>query len=180
MSKTLGARPGFENLTRPVSGLKSVLQTVARLNCTLCLVRQAFHASRGATRVRAVWTTPSVPKGMSIPFHRPGDGHTSLARCVKRLLICNRFTSAMGACFPMVLPTHRMGVAGRDQRNASYKVKQIMTDKGGEFINDAIAHWYKAHGIEHVKVGPKSSQLILCERTHQSLVAMTKAAMYQA
>ena len=55
-----------------------------------------------------------------------------------------------------------------------------MTDKGGKFVNDAIARWYTTHGIEHVKVGPKSSQLILCERTHQSLVAMTKAAMYQA
>ncbi|OWY99509.1 Integrase, catalytic core protein, partial [Phytophthora megakarya] len=35
-------------------------------------------------------------------------------------------------------------------------------------------------GIEHVKVGPKSSQLNLCERTHQSIVEMTKSMMHHA
>ncbi|KAE9026916.1 hypothetical protein PR002_g10794 [Phytophthora rubi] len=40
--------------------------------------------------------------------------------------------------------------------------------------------WYKMQGIEHVLVGPKSSQLNLCERTHQSLVEMMKASMHDA
>ncbi|KAE9138475.1 hypothetical protein PF010_g950 [Phytophthora fragariae] len=61
-----------------------------------------------------------------------------------------------------------------------YKVYQILTDKGGEFVNTEMEPWYKAHGIEHVLVGPKSSQLNLCERTHQSLVEMMKASMHDA
>ncbi|KAE9215240.1 hypothetical protein PF002_g17430 [Phytophthora fragariae] len=61
-----------------------------------------------------------------------------------------------------------------------YKVYQILTDKGGEFVNTEMESRYKAHGIEHVLVGPKSSQLNLCERTHQSLVEMMKASMHDA
>ncbi|GMF51260.1 unnamed protein product [Phytophthora fragariaefolia] len=49
-----------------------------------------------------------------------------------------------------------------------------------EFVNDAMEAWYRAHGIEHIRVGPKSSQLNLCERTHQSIVEMTKAFMHHA
>ncbi|KAE9322089.1 hypothetical protein PF001_g4579 [Phytophthora fragariae] len=43
-----------------------------------------------------------------------------------------------------------------------------------------MAAWYRAHGIEHIRVGPKRSQLNLCERTHQSIVEMTKALMHHA
>lgn len=61
-----------------------------------------------------------------------------------------------------------------------HKVQQVLTDKGGEVVNDAMDEWYRAQGIEHVLIGPKSSQLNLCERTHQSLVEMTKATMHEA
>ncbi|KAE8892612.1 hypothetical protein PF003_g23223 [Phytophthora fragariae] len=73
--------------------------------------------------------------------------------------------------------------AGRSKRGVNritYLVQQVCTDKGGEFVNDAMAAWYRAHGIEHIRVGPKSSQLNLCERTHQSIVEMTKASMHHA
>lgn len=56
-------------------------------------------------------------------------------------------------------------------------VQQVITDKGGEFVNTEIETWYSTHGIEHVKVGPKSSQLNACERTHRSLGDMTKTKM---
>uniref|UniRef100_H3GP40 Integrase catalytic domain-containing protein n=1 Tax=Phytophthora ramorum TaxID=164328 RepID=H3GP40_PHYRM len=73
--------------------------------------------------------------------------------------------------------------AGRSKRGVNrikYLVQQVCTDKGGEFVNDAMAARYRAHGIEHICVGPKSSQLNLCERTHQSIVEMTKASMHHA
>ncbi|KAE9033053.1 hypothetical protein PR001_g10331 [Phytophthora rubi] len=73
--------------------------------------------------------------------------------------------------------------AGRSKRGVNrikYLVQQVCTDKGGEFVNDAMAAWYRAHGIEHIRVGPKSSQLNMCERTHQSIVEMTKASMHHA
>ncbi|KAE9310895.1 hypothetical protein PR003_g20157 [Phytophthora rubi] len=62
----------------------------------------------------------------------------------------------------------------------THKVMQVLTDKGGEFVNEAMEAWYNSRGIEHIQVGPKSSQLNLCERTHQSLVEMTKAMMEQS
>jgi hypothetical protein len=52
-------------------------------------------------------------------------------------------------------------------------VQIVLTDKGGEFVNREIDDWYKARGIEHVKVGPKSSHLNPVERQHQSLGDMT-------
>ncbi|KAE8880405.1 hypothetical protein PF010_g30251 [Phytophthora fragariae] len=70
--------------------------------------------------------------------------------------------------------------AGRNKSRAPYTVKRVWTDKGGEFVNTEMADWYVAQGIEHVRVGPKSSQLNLCERTHQSLIAMVKATMEHA
>ncbi|DAZ98944.1 TPA: hypothetical protein N0F65_001383 [Lagenidium giganteum] len=56
--------------------------------------------------------------------------------------------------------------------------QRVLTDKGGEFVNDDIDSWYAARGIEHIKVGPKSSHLNPCERAHQSLIEMTKAQMH--
>jgi hypothetical protein len=70
--------------------------------------------------------------------------------------------------------------AGRAVEEVSFEVKQVLTDKGGEFVNIAMKDWYASQGIEYIRVGPKSSQLNLCERTHQSLVEMTKATMLQA
>ena len=52
------ARVSFEK--RTLTGAKS--------GCTNCLVRQEFHASRGATRVRVVSTTLSASKGICTPF----------------------------------------------------------------------------------------------------------------
>ena len=70
--------------------------------------------------------------------------------------------------------------AGRYISNCSYKVKQVLSDKGREFCNDAMEAWYRSKGIVHVKVGPKGSQLNLCERTHQSIEGMTKSTMAHA
>lgn len=56
----------------------------------------------------------------------------------------------------------------------------MWTDNGGEFVTDAMDAWYGSHRIEPIRVGPKSSQLNLCERTHQSIVEMTKASMHHA
>ena len=70
--------------------------------------------------------------------------------------------------------------AGRYISNCSYKVKQVLSDKGREFCNDAMEAWYRSKGIVHVKVGPKGSQLNLCERTHQSNEGMTKSTMAHA
>ncbi|OWZ11591.1 Integrase, catalytic core protein [Phytophthora megakarya] len=44
----------------------------------------------------------------------------------------------------------------------TYKIKQVLTDKSGEFVSEAMETWYHSRGIEHVQVGPKSSQLKLC------------------
>ena len=59
---------------------------------------------------------------------------------------------------------------------SSVPVQHVLTDKGGEFVNDGIDTWYAVKGIVHLKVGSKSSQLNPCERAHQTLVTMTKAA----
>ena len=80
---------------------------------------------------------------------------------------------------------HTMGVwaerqAGRHISNCSYKVKQVLSDKGGEFCNDAIEAWYSSKGTVHAKIRPKSSQLNLCEWTHQSIEGMTKSTMAHA
>ena len=59
-------------------------------------------------------------------------------------------------------------------------MKQFLTDKGQEFCNDTIQQWYRKKGIVHTKVGPHASQLILVERTHQTIVAMVKTMISQA
>ncbi|OWY91894.1 Transposon Polyprotein integrase, partial [Phytophthora megakarya] len=64
--------------------------------------------------------------------------------------------------------------------NEKFPVQRVLTDKGCEFVNTAIEHWYAARGIEHIKVGPRSSHLNPCERTHQSLMEMTKVQMQAA
>ncbi|OWZ18824.1 hypothetical protein PHMEG_0007031 [Phytophthora megakarya] len=64
--------------------------------------------------------------------------------------------------------------------NEKFPEQRVLTDKGGEFVNTAIEYWYAARGIEHIKVGPKSSHLNPCERAHQSLIEMTKVQMQAA
>ncbi|GMF52579.1 unnamed protein product [Phytophthora fragariaefolia] len=54
-----------------------------------------------------------------------------------------------------------------------------LTSKSSTVVNHHLKK-YVLWGIEHIRVGPTSSQLNLCERTHQSLVEMTKATMLQA
>ncbi|KAG2776283.1 hypothetical protein PC129_g6400 [Phytophthora cactorum] len=79
-----------------------------------------------------------------------------------------------------VLWAERQAGRQRGESERTKNVQQVLTDKGGEFVHGEMESWYKAHGIEHVLVGPKSSQLNLCERTHQSLIGMTKAIVHQA
>lgn len=67
-----------------------------------------------------------------------------------------------------------------DHGVVKYPVKQVLTDKGGEFVNQEMKLWYATHGIEHIQVGPHSSQLNPCERAHQTLISMTKAMMQQS
>lgn len=59
-------------------------------------------------------------------------------------------------------------------------VRQVLTDKGQEFCNGAMAKWYKKKGVVHTKVGPNASQLNPVERTHQTLVDMVKTMMHQS
>ncbi|GMF43837.1 unnamed protein product [Phytophthora fragariaefolia] len=59
-------------------------------------------------------------------------------------------------------------------------VRQVLTDKGQEFCNGAMAKWYKKKGIVHTKVGPNVSQLNPVERTHQTLVDMVNTMMHQS
>ncbi|KAJ8546882.1 hypothetical protein ON010_g11353 [Phytophthora cinnamomi] len=67
-----------------------------------------------------------------------------------------------------------------EQDEAIGPVKQVLTDKGAEFCNKTIEHWYATKGIVHTKVGPKSSQLNLVERTHQTLIGMVKTMMHDS
>ncbi|POM77591.1 Integrase catalytic core protein [Phytophthora palmivora] len=59
-------------------------------------------------------------------------------------------------------------------------VKEVLTDKGKEFCNNTIERWYADKGIVHTKVGPKSSQLNLVGRTHQTLISMVKTMMHDS
>ena len=51
MSKTLNAKPDFNDLTQIALSLKKELQPVQKSDCIGCLVRQDFHASSGQGRV---------------------------------------------------------------------------------------------------------------------------------
>ena len=59
-------------------------------------------------------------------------------------------------------------------------LKQVLTDKGQEFLNKAMAQWYQKRGIVHTRVGPNVSQLYLVERTHQNIIGMVKTMTYQS
>lgn len=63
------------------------------------------------------------------------------------------------------------------QFGPDYPVRRVITDGGGEFNNEAITNWYAKKGIMYVINPPHSSQLNLCERTHQTLTGMAKAMM---
>ncbi|DBA00477.1 TPA: hypothetical protein N0F65_002720 [Lagenidium giganteum] len=61
-----------------------------------------------------------------------------------------------------------------------FPVQRVLTDKGGEFVNKDMKEWYAARGIQHIKVGPKSSHLNPCERAHQSLNDYVKTQMHRS
>ncbi|KAG6612762.1 Integrase, catalytic core protein [Phytophthora cinnamomi] len=62
--------------------------------------------------------------------------------------------------------------SSHEQDEAIGPVKQVLTDKDAEFCNKTIERWYATKGIVHTKIGPKSSQLNVVERTHQTLNGM--------
>ena len=62
-------------------------------------------------------------------------------------------------------------------KKIEYPVFQLLTDKGGEFASAEFKLWLKDRGIEHVKVGPASSQQNPCERVHRPLMEMTRAML---
>ncbi|CEG43008.1 Ribonuclease H-like domain [Plasmopara halstedii] len=53
--------------------------------------------------------------------------------------------------------------------SAKFLVQRVLTDKGGEFVNKDMMAFYADRGIEHIKVGPKSSHRNAVERALQSL-----------
>jgi transposase InsO family protein len=61
-----------------------------------------------------------------------------------------------------------------------FPVQRVLTDKGGEFVNKDMGELYEKHGIEHIKVGPKSSHLNAVERAIQSLSDYTKTQMLKS
>ncbi|CEG38196.1 FOG: Transposon-encoded proteins with TYA, reverse transcriptase, integrase domains in various combinations [Plasmopara halstedii] len=48
--------------------------------------------------------------------------------------------------------------------SAKFPVQRVLTDKGGEFVIRDMKAFYAERGIEHIKVGPKSSYLNAVER----------------
>ena len=111
------------------------------------------------------------PKGCVFPFLAL-NRHTSRVRCVKRLLTCNRFTSAMGACFPMVLPTHRMGliILVDETLNISHPLgtrlpavmRRRVTAPANEVVRSLPLHVAVAQDTLHVKA-------LATARVHQRL-----------
>ncbi|OWY92783.1 LOW QUALITY PROTEIN: Integrase, catalytic core protein [Phytophthora megakarya] len=75
--------------------------------------------------------------------------------------------------------TRRWNAEKESTRRKIGPVKQVLTDKGAEFCNNSIERWYTKKGIVRTKVGSKSSQLNLVERTHKTLIGMTlQTAVY--
>ncbi|KAE8988881.1 hypothetical protein PR003_g23235 [Phytophthora rubi] len=68
-------------------------------------------------------------------------------------------------------------VTWADRQNPDSRVREISTDGGGEFWNDEIDDWYKLQGIEHTRKPKSTSNLNLCERSHQTLTGMQKTMM---
>ncbi|POM78015.1 Integrase catalytic core protein [Phytophthora palmivora] len=58
-----------------------------------------------------------------------------------------------------------------------FTVKQGLIDEGGELINRGMENRYAKKCFERVSLGPKNSQLNLCERTQRSLMRIMKATM---
>ncbi|POM65606.1 LOW QUALITY PROTEIN: Hypothetical protein PHPALM_18649, partial [Phytophthora palmivora] len=60
------------------------------------------------------------------------------------------------------------------------KVNEVLTDGGGEFLNDTMTTWYQSHGIIHTTIPKNVSRLNMVERTHQTLTGMMKSMMKEA
>ncbi|KAF1327473.1 Integrase catalytic core protein, partial [Globisporangium splendens] len=58
-----------------------------------------------------------------------------------------------------------------------FKVKLVVTDKGTEFENKEIKHWYASQGIAHLIVGPRAQQQNPVERANQSILKMIKVQL---
>ncbi|KAE9100201.1 hypothetical protein PF010_g14897 [Phytophthora fragariae] len=67
-----------------------------------------------------------------------------------------------------------------DRQHPTCKVKNVITDGGGEFENDEMKLWYQSKGIEFLPNPPRSSPLNPCERAHQTLVHMMKTMLIAA
>ncbi|DBA04076.1 TPA: hypothetical protein N0F65_009423 [Lagenidium giganteum] len=63
------------------------------------------------------------------------------------------------------------------ERQQDRTVKHVLTDKGGEFFNNEIDKWYKAHGIVHEPCGPDAPESNPSERMNQTLADMMRAMM---
>ena len=50
---------------------------------------------------------------------------------------------------------------------AVYSVRQLQTDEGGELASSEFKQWLIICGLEHVQVGPSSSQQNPCKRAHR-------------
>ena len=60
---------------------------------------------------------------------------------------------------------------------AAYPVRQLLTDKGDELAGSEFKQWFNKRGIEHLQVGPASSQQSPCEQVHRTIMEMTRAML---
>ena len=81
---------------------------VLGLNCTDCLARQGYLASRGERSVRVVLTTLFAPLGRPSSLISPMGGRASRIICTKGLRIYNPFTRAPGVRSTTTLHSQRM------------------------------------------------------------------------
>ncbi|DBA00157.1 TPA: LOW QUALITY PROTEIN: hypothetical protein N0F65_000480 [Lagenidium giganteum] len=59
-------------------------------------------------------------------------------------------------------------------------IKQVLTDKGGEFVNAEMIEWCKSKGITHIAVGPQAPQSNPCERANRTLLSLLKSVLKHA
>ncbi|RAW21318.1 hypothetical protein PC110_g22238 [Phytophthora cactorum] len=67
-----------------------------------------------------------------------------------------------------------------DRQFPNDKVRKVVSDGGGEFVNSKMNQWYRKKGIEFLPNPPHGSHLNPCERAHQTLTHMMKTVMSAA
>ncbi|KAG3025687.1 hypothetical protein PC119_g8095 [Phytophthora cactorum] len=67
-----------------------------------------------------------------------------------------------------------------DRQFPNDKVRKVVSDGRGEFVNSKMNQWYRKKGIEFLPNPPHSSHLNPCERAHQTLTHMMKTMMSAA